>query len=270
MVPHWDPFGAEGYVIDESQLGPWDILKFDGNRVPGTIPEGGIKVTRKMSIKVNKPHGGDGGTVVQNGYEPAEVDITIRVCTKDEWEGLQVILGHYWRFPGKDSKQDRPGQKRITTPAPTAEALQVPALLQRLTVVDSTQVPPLLQRVALDLSVVGSTQTVVQDRAVKSTGAIDVESPYFDFPNKVAAIVLLSVSNPEPGPEKGTRIIRLKAYEYIAASKKSATRKTVGKVAQVAEHQLRTKDAVKNAASVPPSATDGVPALLRKPASGST
>lgn len=102
-VPFWDRYdeGNEGPDYSEE---PWDLLVLQGMKVPGISK---VRCVPKMKLDVQKPNGLDGSQVIARGHLPADVQITITIWTRAQWEIMQGILDAIWRKPGKDSRRSR-------------------------------------------------------------------------------------------------------------------------------------------------------------------
>lgn len=75
------------WITDGSLL--WDTLILGGEVWPG-LPTVESDVSR--SIDKQKKKGDDGANLVDQGYEPAKVKITIRIWLQEQWDDLQVKL----------------------------------------------------------------------------------------------------------------------------------------------------------------------------------
>lgn len=67
----------------------WDTLIIAGEVWPG-LPT--VESEPSRAIDVQKKRGDDGANLVDQGYEPAKVKITIRIWLKDQWQELQRLL----------------------------------------------------------------------------------------------------------------------------------------------------------------------------------
>jgi hypothetical protein len=67
----------------------WDTLILGGEVWPG-LPT--VESTSSRSVDAQKKKGDDGASLVDQGYEPAKVKITIRVWLREQWEELQRLL----------------------------------------------------------------------------------------------------------------------------------------------------------------------------------
>jgi hypothetical protein len=77
----------------------------------------------------------------------------------------------------------------------------------------------------------------------------------------ITQIVIIGISVPEDGPVRGTKIVRIKAHEYVPSQKgnKTKTVKSGAKVAQTKEHRMPA-----NAGGEAPSLTDTGPTGAKK------
>ena len=78
LFPFWD---------DPTQS--WDTLYLAGRAFPGIVDIDG-EVSRDVEVKKAKDQ--DGATLKDNGYEPAKIEITIRVSTREQWQSLQGLI----------------------------------------------------------------------------------------------------------------------------------------------------------------------------------
>lgn len=87
-IPFWD---------DDPKA--WDYIVLGGTPFPGIVAITGSK-GRKVDVQAAK--GEDGGTLVDNGYDPAKGSISLRLFRRSEWEAWQAA------FPGLDpAKKER-------------------------------------------------------------------------------------------------------------------------------------------------------------------
>lgn len=240
-IPFWGGQGADGPDYSDQ---PWDIITFVVDqrifRSPGIAI---VKCVPRERIDQQKPNGGDVGTIITRGHDPARVDITIKVWTSSQWDILQELMDALWRKSGGANRQDR----TITKPKilfTTAQERQAASLTGGL-----------------------NTTTVIKtsDADATKAAAISISHPATNMFG-IGAIVIESPESIEIGTDLiGT--MRMKAIQYNPPSKKNVTRKRegAGRVAQVAEHQQN-----RNQGGPPPSKTDGLPALPRTPARGSS
>lgn len=75
------------WLADSTLL--WDTLILGGDVWPG-LPTVDVQVSR--SIDAQKKKGDDGANLVDQGYEPAKVKITLRLWLADQWSDLQRLL----------------------------------------------------------------------------------------------------------------------------------------------------------------------------------
>lgn len=119
----WD-LVTDGYDGANYAESDWDFVVLNGIKSPGISV---VTCKPSMRIDVQKPSGGDGSPLILRGHNPAKVDIAIEVWTPAQWLLLQEFMDVIWRRPGKDSRQDRPGQKTATIKATGAIEIQHPA-----------------------------------------------------------------------------------------------------------------------------------------------
>jgi hypothetical protein len=67
----------------------WDVLILGGEVWPGVCT---VETTVKRALDKQKIKGGDGANLVDQGYEPAPVKITIRMWLREQWLELQRLL----------------------------------------------------------------------------------------------------------------------------------------------------------------------------------
>jgi hypothetical protein len=75
------------WVADSDLL--WDTLILGGDVWPG-IPT--VESETSRAVDAQKKAGDDGANLVDQGYEPAKVKITIRIWLREQWEQLQTLL----------------------------------------------------------------------------------------------------------------------------------------------------------------------------------
>lgn len=87
-IPFWD---------DDPRA--WTYVTISGKQFPGIVAITGSK-GRKVDVQAAK--GEDGGTLVDNGYDPAKGSISLQLSNRFEWEDWQIA------FPGLDpAKKER-------------------------------------------------------------------------------------------------------------------------------------------------------------------
>lgn len=67
----------------------WDTLLLDDEVWPGLAS---VETIVKRKVDSQKKAGDDGGNLVDQGYEPADIKITIRVWLREQWEELEALL----------------------------------------------------------------------------------------------------------------------------------------------------------------------------------
>jgi hypothetical protein len=241
-IPFWGGEGADGPDYSEQ---PWDIITFVVDQrllqSPGIAV---VKCVTKERIDQQKPNGGDVGVAITRGHDPARIDIQIKVWTESQWEKLQELMEALWRKSGGANRQDR----TVTRPKvrfKTAQETQAAALA-------------------------GGNATITEriktsDADATKAAAISMSHPATNLYG-IGAIIIESTESIDVGADLiGT--LRIKAIQYNPPSKKNVTRKRegAGRVAQVKEHQIN-----RNQGGPSPSKTDGLPALPRTPARGSS
>lgn len=99
MTASWiiAPEAHEEYA-DIEQRDPWSVAYLAGNRLPGRATVEG-STQRKIDVK-NGP-GLDGATMTHQGYEPAEVTITLLMWTEQQWADFERIIPQLQPKPGK-------------------------------------------------------------------------------------------------------------------------------------------------------------------------
>lgn len=96
-VPFWDSneSGYEEGKVTEA----WDICTLGGQVLPGIT-----EVTGSPGIKtdIQKANGRDGAAIVQRGYIPAQIEISVTIWTPAQWTiWQQDVMPKIWRRPGK-------------------------------------------------------------------------------------------------------------------------------------------------------------------------
>lgn len=67
----------------------WDILILGGEVWPGVCT---VATTVKRALDKQKIKGSDGANLVDQGYEPAPVKITLRLWLREQWTELERLL----------------------------------------------------------------------------------------------------------------------------------------------------------------------------------
>jgi hypothetical protein len=67
----------------------WDILILGGEVWPGACT---VETTVKRAIDKQKIKGSDGANLIDQGYDPALVKITLRLWQRGQWDDLQRLL----------------------------------------------------------------------------------------------------------------------------------------------------------------------------------
>ena len=68
----------------------WEQILLGAHPLPGLAQT--IKVIRSQKLDVKSAPGASGATITYQGYEPAQVEITLRLWTRAQWEALQARL----------------------------------------------------------------------------------------------------------------------------------------------------------------------------------
>ncbi len=112
-VPFWDDSDVTesdalgsfplGYDGDLYSTYPWDVVTFNGSvKTPG-IAE--VTATPSRAVDKRKPQAGDGASVTLHGYNPAQIELRIRVWTPPQFAVLQRdILPLLWPPASKAGK----------------------------------------------------------------------------------------------------------------------------------------------------------------------
>lgn len=88
QIPFWEDPPA---TLDPSnaQLSPWDVVVLGGQALPGICSVTG-KRGKRYDLK--KVKGSDFAKLTKQGYEPAEIRITERIWTRQQFYALQLIM----------------------------------------------------------------------------------------------------------------------------------------------------------------------------------
>lgn len=91
-IPWWySTLTPDDYLFDQSRgvTNPWDMVYLNGELLPGVAyPE----VNKGHKLQIKEAAGTSGGTITDQGFHPAEVDITWMIWTPLQWEAAQKIL----------------------------------------------------------------------------------------------------------------------------------------------------------------------------------
>jgi len=120
--PFWDDDAAPSWVVFNAPgLGSqWDTAWLAGKQLPGVVSVKG-KTSRKIDIK-NSP-GSDGATITALGYEPAEMDITLRMWTPAQFVAWQAML------PDIQPKMGKPPAAPLDLAHPGANSYGIKAVI---------------------------------------------------------------------------------------------------------------------------------------------
>jgi hypothetical protein len=77
-LPHWH---------DDPEV--FDALFLGGQRIPGVVT---VKVSRKVKIDKKSPKGKNKAVITKQGVEAAEVDITIRLLSPEDFEEMKALM----------------------------------------------------------------------------------------------------------------------------------------------------------------------------------
>lgn len=175
-----------------------------------------VKCTPQLKIDLPKKASHDGGPAIERGHLPAKVDISMTVWTPAQWIALQELLFAIWRKPGEKFRLENDG------------------------------------------GVPSSSSTKGKD---KKGNTILVPKPAITIAHPacalwgVTSILIEQTDSPVPGQQTGSKVVRLRGYQYIAPSKKTATKPTAGARAPIAKEFKQAH----NATPAKPSTTDAVP-----------
>jgi hypothetical protein len=256
-APFWDhEAGFEGPDFSDN---PWDVLFLDKQKVPGISD---VRCRGIERIDEPKRTGGDGGPIILRGRELCHVEMTVKLWTPSQWIIWQILEAQIWRLPGKPARHDAKAPKTATVPVflqrPTATSSGVPLLLQDpdlVPAVDSKGVPTAVQRVPVP----------TEAERIQLNGAIEIAHPALR--KGVTHVIIKQIDSPIDAPERGAKLIRLQAIQFMKDFKTNVTKKAQGP-RLAAEITAASGERPKNAPPPKPSETDGVPALLRAPAAG--
>ena len=120
--PFWEDDSAPSWVVFNTPgLGSqWDTAYLAGKQLPGVVAVKG-KTSRKIDIK-NSP-GSDGATITALGYEPAEIDITLRMWTPAQYIAWQAML------PDIQPKMGKPPASPLDLAHPGANSYGIKAVI---------------------------------------------------------------------------------------------------------------------------------------------
>lgn len=185
-----------------------------------------VKCTPQLKIDLPKKTSTDGGPAIERGHVPAKIEVVIKVWTPDQWTALQELLNNIWRKPGEGFRLENQDGVPVSS----------------------------------------STKVKGKDgkTTLKAKPAITIAHPCCALWG-VTAMLLESPESPEPAPEIGAKIVRLRGMQYIAPSKRPTTKKAAGSGVKLTPEFKQAHNAVP---PDPPSKTDAVPRLPPKPNTG--
>jgi len=80
----------------------WDTVVLGQYTLPGLAQ---VKVAKAQKVDVKNAEGQSGATITFKGYEPAKVDIVLRMWTRDQWNAFQTMLPYFEPRPSKKAPQ---------------------------------------------------------------------------------------------------------------------------------------------------------------------
>lgn len=109
----------------------WDTLYLGGRAVPGIASVTG-RAGRKMDAR--SPPGGDGARVRDRGYEPAQIDVEVRVHTAAQLAELESLLEEIQPRRVPPATRSRPQSAQRELDEVVAATVDNPALLEQQSV----------------------------------------------------------------------------------------------------------------------------------------
>jgi len=100
----WDVF-EDGYEGPLYAPMPWDTVTIGGIQIPGIVSVKSGSVEKKIDIQ--KPHGRDGGALIERGLVPGKFDIDVLLWTPEQWAKWKEIRPFLYRRAGKLDFNDR-------------------------------------------------------------------------------------------------------------------------------------------------------------------
>jgi hypothetical protein len=88
LVPFWD-LPLTTYELSNNAFNPWDTVILGGLWLPGL---GKVLVKTRKRFDVKKKKGSDGAGLTFTGYDPSDVNITLRVWTPIHLDTLQSLM----------------------------------------------------------------------------------------------------------------------------------------------------------------------------------
>lgn len=175
-----------------------------------------VRCTPQLKIDLPKKASQDGGPAIERGHLPAKVDISITVWTPQQWQALQELLFAVWRKPGEHFRLENDDGVPVSSSTSAKNK---------------------------------KGQTILVPKP-----AITIAHPACALWG-VTAILIEQPDSPVPGQQIGSRMVRLRGFQYIAPTKQTATKSTAGARAPIAKEFTQSH----NAPPAKPSTTDAVP-----------
>lgn len=102
--PFWDfPFAGNGPDAQPpfggANTSPADLFKINGIYLPGPAI---VKAKRRAKTQKKKQPGVNGETATHLGYDAAEIRVTFRMWTQQQWDAWQALIPVLQPKPGKD------------------------------------------------------------------------------------------------------------------------------------------------------------------------
>lgn len=99
-IPFWDP-DEEGYSAPLYAPNPWDTMKIGGIQVPGIVE---VTASAGLAYEKSKPSGSHGARITLTGKDPRPVEVKVYVCTPEQWDALQTLIGRVYSGDRKTAK----------------------------------------------------------------------------------------------------------------------------------------------------------------------
>jgi len=171
----------------------WDAVYLSGNALPGLAR---VSATHGRKLDTKSAPGANGARIVDKGYQPAKVDITLKLWTKEQLEAWFRIA------PTLTYRREPPSVTRATAAAPLADKAVAPKTQQEVQA-----------KLLSKESVASNAGTSARARALVRHD-FDIAHPALDT-LQIHRVYIEEVSTPTPSGQ-GIYEVKIKAIESKA------------------------------------------------------
>lgn len=226
-TPWFAPYQGEdgatlGYEGETYSPNPHEFVIFGSMKTPGIAK---VQTAPSYAVDVQKAAGRDFSTLVLRGYKAGEVNVEVMVWRPEQWRLLVAMIAIMWRRPNKAGSLDVPSNAKNAGAA--AKAKEAESIREGAATITQSAFPV----VHPDLAIFG-----------------------------IEAVTIVGMSL-EDGPQPQTRILRIRAQQYVPPGVEVGNRAVKGTSAKGkrVDRAGVAETAAVNAPGSPPSAKEGKP-----------